>query len=275
MAILTIPYDEYDALPGIRWSVLKECRVSPLHFRYRELEEREDSDTLTKGRAAHMAVFEPELFESECVIWEGKARRGKEWDEFKAGHYGQTILLPRDYTDCEALRDIVREHPLAGPLVRAAGTSELSVTWTDADTGLACKARLDRVSGSHLELKTTTNLDRRLFGSLAGRMGYHGQVAMQHDGLLAHDVDLPATVIVVESTAPYDVMVWEPSGEELWVGELLYKELLAKVKACRESGCWPGRYQTPQSDILPPWEFPDDSESEHEIMGLVPVKEVA
>lgn len=269
-------YADYAAIPAVNWTTLKEMRISPLNYAHHEQQGREDSDTLTNGRAAHMAVFEPERFEAECVVWTGAKRRGKKWESFKAENQGKTILLPSAHEQCCSLRDAVRNHPLSGPILRETGKAEQSVTWTDEETGLPCKARIDFVSEiHHVEYKTAATIDQRLFGRQAVELGYHGQLAMQHAGLCAHGIDLPVVLIAVEKTAPHDVMVWEPSEEELWVGDWLWHDLLGRVKACRESGVWPGRYSEPVHDILPPWEFPDDTESEYEIMGLVPSKEHA
>ena len=50
------------------------------------------SDSLSVGSYAHTLVLEPHLEEVEYAIWEGKSRRGKEWEEFSEANKDKTII---------------------------------------------------------------------------------------------------------------------------------------------------------------------------------------
>lgn len=148
------------------------------------------------------------------------------------------------------MRDAVLAHPTAGPLFRQGlGLAERSFVWTDAATGLECKGRTDWLSpaeggGYHLvDLKTSRTADPRMFGRDAAKYGYHNQLAWYRAGARSNGLRIASVVIVVvESAAPHDVVVYTLMSDQIEKGESENTDLLGRVKACRESGKWPGRF---------------------------------
>lgn len=230
-------FAEYQALDAVNCSTLKEMRKSPKHYRHRLDNGREDTRSMALGRATHTAVFEPRRFPMEYVIFEGKVRRGKDWDEHCAATHGKTTLSPDQYQTALDICDAVRAHPIAGPALTPPGEAEKVLAWTDERTGLACKGRLDWYrTGLLCDLKTTADLDADRFSATAYRLGYHMQAAFYRQGLAANGLDVPPfTIIAVESSAPHDVAVFELDDDALWAGELLVAECLDKVAAGRFS----------------------------------------
>jgi exodeoxyribonuclease VIII len=263
-------FDDYSKVAAVNWSSLKEARRSPLHYRYRVETPKEDTARLALGRATHTAVFEPDRFLLDFVLWDGGDRRGKAYAAFCEQHPNQTILKAEEYATCLAMRDAVRSHPIAGPALAPPGEAEKVLTWTDQATGLPCKCRIDWWRPGLLsDLKTTVDVSPRRFGPLAERMGYHGQMAFYRAGLVANGLDAPLPrIIAVEAAAPHDVAVFVVDDDALWAGEQLVAELLALVAAGRFSDQWPGQCPEEVPLPLPAWAFKED-EGDATGLGIV------
>lgn len=254
------PFRQYVSIDAINFSTLKYIDESPLHYQHAVRFGREDSTSLLKGRATHTAVFEPDEFGRRYAVFKGKIRRGAEWDAFKSAHAEDDILRLDEYEETLAIRDAIRRHPVAGRLLEN-GHPEQTITWTDARTGLRCKARLDWYSESVLfDLKGTPSVNARRFGALAARMKYHVQGAWYSDGLMtAVGIRPPVKIVAVEVKPPYDVAVFPLSDEDLFAGSETYQGWLDRVVECRESGLWPGRYPSEEPLCLPRYVFEDES----------------
>lgn len=256
-------FDDYRKLPGLHASSLKHALTSPLAYHHAETKGWPDSDAFVRGRSIHTAVLEPQRFLSEYAQWETeredgskRIRRGKEWDEFCAVNAGKTILTPEQYESAIALRDVVRDHPVAGPLVKRVGQSELSLRWKHERTGADCKARLDRVSAHALiDIKSTTDPSPAAFGNVAARLKYLLQCALYRDGAEACGLGrLPFKIVAVSSKAPFDVVVYDVGDDLLAEGQEQYERAIDIVLECRERQEWPGQavdHELPL--LLPMW----------------------
>lgn len=256
--------NDYRSHPGVNWSTLKYLRESPLKYKHNLTQPEPDSTAKALGRATHCLVFEPQLFEQEFAIFTEGDRRGKVWTEFKDAHAGQTILKANEVEDVMGMANAVRVHPLVSPYLLG-GVFERAVYWTDPDTGLPCKAKMDwTVDGARVlaDLKTANTIDALRFGRIAARYGYHGQSGHYANGCLHGLKWEPEKVllIVVESQAPYDVAVFALDEETLYLGREEVKALMGQLKQLREADVWPGRYTTEQVLQLPPWVYGEDEE---------------
>lgn len=262
---MKIPFDKYSAIDAVNWSTLKELRRSPLHYRHRLDNPRADSSRLALGRAAHTAVFEPDRFMLEYACFKGPIRRGKKWDAFKEQHRDETILKVDEYQTCLAMRDAVRKNPWAATYLEN-GLPEHSIQWTDPETQLPCKARLDWWNEDRavlVDLKTTNDVGADRFAATCARMAYHCQLAFYADGLRALIEKAVSTIIVaVEAQPPHDVAVYRLDEDAIYAGWEEVQGLLWKAKECRQSKRWPGRYQEEQVLRLPRWTFNDDDETD-------------
>jgi hypothetical protein len=224
------------------------------------------------GRVTHTLAFEPAKFSDEYVIWEDGDRRGNAWKEFKELHAGQIIFKPAEIDIAVQISDAVRRHPLVQPYL-VGGIYEQGIFWTDADTGLLCKAKPDWMQPARrvlVDLKTAKSIHARKFGAQAAKLGYHLQLAHYRAGIEAALGWKPAKVVIiaVESEAPYDVAVFEIDRETLMLADMEVKELLLQLKACRTADSWPGRYIEEQALQLPAWVYGSDDEDDPESFGL-------
>lgn len=254
--------DEYRSIDAVNWSTLKYALQSGLSYHHHLTAPCPETDAMRLGRATHTAVFEPDRLLHEYVIWDGGRRAGKEWTDFQAMHEGRTILKPDEYDTAIAIRNAVRGHKAAAKLLRS-GQAECTLTWTDQDTGLACKSRLDWLAKSALvDLKTTRDIEARAFGRHAATMLYHCQFAFAAMGLQSHGLPTVVKIIAVESEPPHDVAVYELNEDVLWAGEVKVRQALETVRACRKAHKWPGRYPNEIGLMLPSWDFPTDDETD-------------
>lgn len=265
-----LPFDKYRQLPGLHSTGLKHALVSPLLYQHVETFGWPDNDTFRQGRAGHTAILEPARFLSDYAQWETehedgtkRVRRGKAWDEFQEANAGKTILVAKQYETACTLRDIVRDHPVAGPLVKGAGQNELSLRWTHKRTGAVCKNRLDRTTPkAHVEIKLTRDPSPRMFGNIAARLFYHAQCAFYRDGAEACGLGrLPFKIVAVQSVAPYDVVVYAVGEDVLAQGQEQYERAIDIVQACRAKQQWPGMAVEHEiSLMLPAWSMPGEAE---------------
>jgi hypothetical protein len=250
---------EYAALPGANFSTLKALALSPAHYLARVSQPDRDSDPKRKGRAVHCAVFEPERFAASWLSWDGP-RRGKEWQTFLATG-GADYLLPSEAERIRAIAAAVRADPWAGPLVTG-GKAEHVLRWTDAATGIECKARLDYLRpGTLADLKTCRDASPSGFGRAAARMHYHAQSAMYADGALAVTGQFPIPfLIAVEAEPPHVVQVYQVEDDDYAAGQETYRGWLTTLKECRAENRWPGYREGVTRLALPSWVWGDESD---------------
>lgn len=257
---MTGSFSDYAAIEAVNWSTLKHMLESPLHYRHALQSRRADTPALARGRLSHLLLFEPDSFGETYAVWDGD-RRGADYRAFVAANADREIVKPADVDAAQAIADALR----ANPIVRhhlAGALHEVTLRWTDPDTGLACKARSDWLQPSSrtlLDLKTARNIDRRVFSRQAAQLGYHCQLAHYAAGVEHALGWAPTTLLIVavESAPPHDVAVFEPDGPAMDLARETVAALLARVKECRESGEWPGRYPTVEPLDLPGWMFGD------------------
>jgi hypothetical protein len=251
---------EYERLPGINWSRLKNLRVSPFYFE--NAPPRSETPALRVGLAVHARILEPGVYESRFALWDGR-RAGKDWQQFAEENAHLTILNQQEHDNAKACADAVLANASAYDLLTS-GFSEAPQVWTDRETGVQCKGRVDHATTRLVELKTTAIIDPGRFASLAARLGYHCQNAFYLDGLEAngHYCTEPPAMIVVESVPPHDVVVYDVPEMTLDAGRLEYRRLLKLYKDCTERDSWPGLGDERRELILPAWAYNNISDED-------------
>jgi hypothetical protein len=257
-----ISFADYIKIEAVSASQLNKIAVSPRHYRRGVAQ---DTASLHMGRAAHTAVLEPDRFLLEYAMWpDSHGRRyGKKWDEFQTafqtalGQHRSTIR-EKDYLHALKIRDAVREHPVASPLLRK-GAPEETILWTHPRTGLPCKSRLDWVStGVLVDLKTTRDPSPRAFASSAVRYGYHRQLAFYADALATTGQTPAVKIIAAQNVEPFDVVVYAVPPSVLVEGARQNDDLIDVLIKCRESNTWPGVEEEREIDlVLPAWALED------------------
>jgi hypothetical protein len=265
-----VTFTEYLKIDAVSASGLKAMRKSPREYLYATTQGRKATRAMGLGTGTHAAVFEPERFAREYVVWDGD-RRGKAYDAFCEAHASEVILKRGEFELCCGMRDAARAHPVAGPLLTPPGEAEKVWLWKDPLTGLDCKARSDwwRL-GLLADLKTSADIDARRFAATVYRLGYHIQAAHYRAALVANGIEdaPPFTIIAVESSPPHDVAVFEIDDDFLYAGERERTALMAKVADCRLTHLYPGRYPEKSPLSLPAWAFEEETGSDLDGLDL-------
>lgn len=244
-----MPRAEYDALDRANYSRIKAFARSPRHF---QIVQREETDALRFGIALHLAVFEPARYKSEVVSWEG-TRRGEKWQAFTREHAGHVILTAEQHQRVSVCAACVATDAEVMPYL-AGGRAEVTALWTDAATGVECKARLDWIAsiGAVVDLKSTRDASPEAFARQAWNLHYHAQAAMYSDAIHAITGErLPSVIVAVESEQPHNVVVYDVPQEGIDAGRKAYRGWLAQLAECREKNEWPG-YASGRQVLLPP-----------------------
>lgn len=266
--------DEYDEIEAMNWSRLKIMMKSPRHFQHALLSKYVDTDAKQRGRAVHLAVLEPARFQAECVVWEGGARRGAEWEKFSKKNAHREILTERTYEEVKALAGAVRASSDAMRWL-SNGRSEATITWRASAPGteglpgwdMALKSRLDFVGGAALaDLKTTRDASPRGFQSESWRYRYDAQAAFYSD---AHEAAtgrrLPYYLIAVETEPPHVVTSYLVPEEILALGRKSYRECLERLAFCLRENVWPAYGDGDQILTLPQWAAPSNDDDVAEL----------
>jgi hypothetical protein len=269
---LDVPFDNYAQWDAVNHGILNNFRKTPAHVLY-ELQHggKARTPSLELGWLTHLATLEPDRFEREYVVaihvdrryTEGKRR----WAEFTAAHEGKQFIEADDNEAVLAMRHSLCAHPTAGEFLGSKGGVEVSILWEDKETGVLCKARIDKIGAVGEwplvgDIKTSADASRRAFERDLYNYGYGLQAAHYLDGLETL-VPLPTTgqpfrrfgFFVVESSAPWAVAVYEPDDTTLAQAAMDRQRFLRKWKHCVETGHWPGYPDGIELVSYPAWAF--------------------
>jgi hypothetical protein len=124
-----MPIEEYHGTTGTySSSQFKDLLDDPDVFIKKYIEktiQREEIAAFDIGTYFHTGVLEPHKLKSDCVVYPGKVRRGKDWEAFKARHKGKTIVTDLQKNQAEGLVRAVKDSPVAQEYLN--GTPEVSL----------------------------------------------------------------------------------------------------------------------------------------------------
>ena len=266
-----IPREQYDAHPGVRWSMLSHLRKSPAHYQHALTHPRVATSALNTGSALHALVFEPETYAERFTIYTASKTKGegarKAWDAFQEDSQvqGLTILDTDEVQRAEGMAAAVRAK--AGAYIAPSkGRAEIPITWTDTETDLLCKARLDWLTIDRLliDLKSTRSTEEHAFANQAWKLGYFHQQIFYSMGVAAATgctlEEVPFLFVAVESEPPYDVALFEPCEETRYAALEDVRKLLAQLAECQRRQKWPGRYDAPRMLKAPAYVLMSDED---------------
>lgn len=244
-------------------SALDMVHRSPAHYKawVDGLLPERDTPALRFGVAFHCALLEPERFEREytvepdfgdCRKKENRAAR----DEWRAVNDGKTPLSEEDYEAIRGMVTAVHSHELAGKMIRD-GEPELTVSWTDDETGLQCKARADyyvRKLGMVLDIKSTEDATWEGFRRNIAKWRYHVQDALYRAGFAAVGEPCQHFVFVaVEKTFPHAIGIYTLDADSVSKGYSAARRDITTLAECLKKDEWPGYPTGIQTIELPPW----------------------
>jgi exodeoxyribonuclease VIII len=271
-----LSFPDYLAIERLSPSGAKLMARSPAHYRHNRTHPAPETPALKVGKAVHALALEgKEAFAAAFSVAPECDRRTKEgkalWADFTAASEGRTVLTATEAELVEGMAGAILAHPLA-PALLADGTPELSMIWTDPETGAPCKGRADLArlaDGCLLDLKTTVDASPAAFARAVLNYGYATQAAAYLSGASALGADVTDFVIIaVEKSPPFAVGIYRMPAAALALGRRRWGEACALYAACLESGRWPGYPETITELTLPAWAtnelFTDETPNETE-----------
>ena len=251
---------DYFDYPAASNSLLTQLKKSPAHLMEAIRNPAPPTPAMRLGSAFHVATLEPEKFEAfwargselKATTKEGKAAKAELSMQFSP----EKILKPADYDTVCSMRDAVLGHSVAGELLSGAKT-EVVAKWTDDESGLPCKAKVDALPGDRgylVDLKSTIDASPDHMAKAIHNFGYYRQAGHY---LSAFETRNQFYMVCCEKKAPFAVAVYLVSDAAVLLGQHEVQELLHKWSECINlyglDGEWPAYDEIVHDICLPAW----------------------
>lgn len=208
-------------------SMLGMLNKSPQHLLRYMQGATEHTKALDIGKAFHTMVLEPAKLDSEVVVFEGKTRRGKAWEEFKLENDDKTIVSTTEWNMINDMSGVVLENKEALEFINNS-KHEIVEVWQNEDTLISCKGKADMVienlngKKTIIDLKTSSDCSPESFRRSCYKYGYDRQAAFYLDGFKADEF----WFVVVEKEKPHRVAIYKASDEFVEEGRMKNNKLL-------------------------------------------------
>ncbi|MBY3038950.1 PD-(D/E)XK nuclease-like domain-containing protein [Rhizobium laguerreae] len=231
---------------------------SPAHFKYGQ---RKESKAFDFGEASHLAILQPNEFES-IVVRGPDDRRGNKWkDMVEACGLDKTLLLTSgDYDKVLALRDAIHADSWINSIITG-GNPEIEASGYvhDEVTGELVRVRPDLYREDLrgiLDVKSTESANPDAFARSVVNYGYHAQEAIYSDvwRLLRRPVDWFA-FLAFEKEAPFAFAVYELPPAIVEEGRALMRQALGTYHECKERDHWPAYAEGVQELSFKRWAY--------------------
>ena len=242
---------------------------------------RPATPALLLGKMVHTLALEPAEFGKEFALVPADAPRRPSstqrdaakpspatvsaiqwWDEWDAASAGKEVVDFDDYAKADAIVASLQKDPAIGPFLRCRGEVEKTIHFRDDETGIECKARLDKLipAGPPIifDLKTAADASEEGFKRNAISYGYHIQAAHYAAAVKAETGTEPGAFCfgTVETSDSFLTHCFRASPEFLEYGRIERSKLMRRLADCMMSGSFPGYCQTPEGVTelsLPNW----------------------
>lgn len=252
-----VRFEDYLAWPLWSQSTIKEAKKSAAHARAARGMRVEPTDAMVLGTALHTAFLEPDEAAERIVMWEGKVRRGKEWDEFKSLYQDKIILTRNQTAQLAGMMNAMRNNKYIRDISEV--IADVEVVEIGQACGLRCKARADALGLCEDEewgwdIKKVATADPFKFQRAIIDYGYDLQGA-----LYCELFELERFVLIaVEEDPPYDIVPYELSPAMLRNGVAKLQACAATIRQAEKTGLWPGRSAAPVLLEPPEWDMQTD-----------------
>lgn len=276
-----ISAEEYHADPAIGASMIEDFISSRRLFegRYvtKTIPPKAQTPAMKLGTLIHLRILEPQRF-AEVVAPptpenapDGKKwnrRKGSDhekwWVEYLASIDGKIECDEETLATIEAIAESVLSKRWARRLIDGDGQSEFSILWTDADTGLKCKVRVDWFSAICLDLKSSADPSPFSYAKSLVGLGYHRKLAHYRQGIQTFTGEETPLIHLAVGTQPpycagaYDIDDRDRNGKSL--GYRQWKRALKEIADCFDRNDFSEPWETQICSLaLPAFAFSEDA----------------
>lgn len=249
--------DDYYAHPALSFSAAKKLLhpSCPAIFRYAQDHPQPHKREFDLGHAAHKVVLGAgaELYVIDADSYRTKKAQTERDDAYDRG---DIPVLPAEFDQVQAMAAAVRVHPIAGPMFSGDGLAEQSLFWTDPETGVPCRARLDWLSHLVADFKTSTSAEPGHIARKIDDFGYYMQADWYLSGAIHLDLVAPDAEFVFvfqDKNPPYLVTAVVLDDVALKIGHERNRQAREIYRDCMENGVWPGYSTAIERVSLPLW----------------------
>jgi len=175
------------------------------------------------------------------------------WDLFESQNQGKTILSADDKVIIEGACQAIDTYPcVVKRKMFQSGMNEVTIIYTDRETGIRIKSRLDNLDEPYInDLKSTADSSLFAFQRSIEKFGYRLQggaysIAAASVGLEIEEVRL----VAVSTKPPYTPLVGSFSQYAVERGQLDFCRALTIEAECRELGYYPNLELVPHLPSL-------------------------
>ncbi|MFI3171728.1 MAG: PD-(D/E)XK nuclease-like domain-containing protein [Clostridia bacterium] len=237
---------EYHSHSAISKSRLNTIGTSPLHFKWEQDNQKEDTASFAFGRAAHKWILEKSTFFDEFAImpkYNLRTTIGKEQKAvFMDNNENKEIIDETQFEEIKQMDLAITAHPTARKLLT--GRIEQSFFWTDTDTNESCKCRPDVINDELnvlVDYKSAQSCQDGHFERDARRYGYDLQAGMYCEGLMQCEFEnFGFAFVAQEKKPPYAVRVYMCDTGFIEQGYDKFREYISIYHECKVSGNWYG-----------------------------------
>jgi len=265
---------DYHQAAGVSSTGLKQMMRSPAHYRAWKERRIGSDDTAARrfGRAVHCRILEPLEWDARYVIWRGKDRRGKDYQQFAAAHPTKQVLLSEEFSNIDGCAESLLSsadfpfqgyldgiHLADGQCVLEPARTEFVIIWVDELTGITCRIKLDAVSPEPLiavDVKTCGDARPQAFAADIARLHYDLQAAFYLEGVRRFfGSDAPFIFAAVEAEPPHAnaFYVLPPAHDFVKNGRRKFRHALDTLAKCEADQRWPAYAQGLTEPVMTPW----------------------
>lgn len=232
----------------------------------------EEPDHFRFGRAAHMAILEPDKFRQyflEEPEFIGLTKEGKESSQSAEARTKKKkwyedlppdalVLSSKELTMLTEMIDCLMDHPQAGGMFRN-GRPEVTGRFLHLKYKIRCKIRPDYLTKMpdgriyFFDLKTARSVEPGIFATDAARLKYHCKMAFYWDGLteiLGQEPEACA-LVPIEKGIPSRTQVYWLNDQDLEDGRRQNHFAMETLLKCIAENKWPRRKSWGQMLSLP------------------------
>lgn len=250
------------------FSQLKRIALSGRQYLHAVNSKFTPSPAMLLGTAVHAIVL-GQRADKPVVVFAGKARSGKAWDEFEAAqHPDAEIVTAAEWARAEEIADSVLSDPVARE--RLDGSRfEVPLAWEEDGLKFSTSG-IDILGGGRLgDLKTSATAEPARFRRQVRDMHYAEQLALYRRGCLVHGIDVSKGMFIIcaEVKAPFDVVVHQLTDRRAakadrtlsgWIETLRNHRL--SIPDARSVRDWPGHAQAAMDLDIEEWEEDEEDE---------------
>ncbi|MBM7788883.1 PD-(D/E)XK nuclease-like domain-containing protein [Tenggerimyces flavus] len=254
---VTMPAEDYHAHPalsstGARKLLPPSC---PAIFKYEREHPPPPKKEFDFGHAAHTLALGagPDIVP---LPYDNRRTNAYKAAVEEARAAGKVPLLQHEYDTVQEMVWALRTHPDAALLLDPdSGAPEQSLFWTDDETGVACRARLDwlpkpKPSGLVIawDYKTTQSAAPDKIAKAIDEYGYFQQAPFYLDGMRALDLagdDAVFLFVFQEREPPYLVTVVQLPLITMEIGAARNRQARELFRRCVETDHWPAYAEEP------------------------------